>query len=355
MSSSTSRTNSTNKNIETRGGIENFERKVSRMLLFFFPTFIVIIYFVFRETDFKILLRKIDLKYVFVLLALMVIAWLLSTVKFILVVKLTRGKISFRRALDIVLAGIFGSNITPFYTGGIASQTYFLVKFAESIGRSTAISVIYFILTLTVSFIFAIILIFIPHGFITGLRSDFAYSVAIIVIAWSGIALFFMKFPQKAKFLIKLFIRVVLKRQPDLVKLDKGLNDFSEGLRYFFSQNKLQLLLILFVSFLTQLTSMFLTPAAFLVLGIPFPFKEVFITQIAVQFTASIGFTPGGIGIIEGAYAGLFYPFASASIALLTFVYRLAYFYIPTIVGAFFFYKLLREERSAFKASVETK
>jgi uncharacterized protein (TIRG00374 family) len=96
---------------------------------------------------------------------------------------------------------------------------------------------------------------------------------------------------------------------------------------------------------LTQTVSILITPASFLVLGIPFSFREIFVTQIAVQFTTSIGFTPGGIGIIESAYAGLFYPFAKDSIALLTFISRLAYFYIPAIIGVFFFYKLLREER----------
>jgi uncharacterized membrane protein YbhN (UPF0104 family) len=41
----------------------------------------------------------------------------------------------------------------------------------------------------------------------------------------------------------------------------------------------------------------------------------------------------------------MFYPFAKDSIALLTFISRLAYFYVPALVGLFFFSKLLREER----------
>ena len=335
-----------NKNAQSsKGGIENFERKVSQMLLFFIPTFAIIIYFIFRETDFHALIRRINVNYLLLLIALMIFAWFLNTIKFFFVVRFAKGNVSFKKAFEIVLATIFGANITPFYTGGIASQTYFLTKFAETIGRSIAISVLFLILTLIVSLIFALILIFIPHGFITGLRSGFIYGIASIIVAWSLIAFFFMKFPRKAKTLINFFFKIFLKRPPDSVKLDKGLNDFSQGLNYFFSQNKLLLLFIVILSILTQTVSILITPASFLVLGIPFSFKEIFVTQIAVQFTTSISFTPGGIGIIESAYAGLFYPFAKDSIALLTFISRLAYFYIPAIIGVFFFSKLLREEK----------
>ena len=334
-----------NKDKTSKGGIENFEKRVSQMLLFFIPTFIIIIYFIFRETDFKGLIRRINMNYLFLLIALMVFTWLLNAVKFFFVVRFAKGRITFSKAFEIVLAGIFGANITPFYTGGIATQTYFLAKFAETIGRSIAISVLFLILTLIVSLIFAIILIFIPHGFITGLRSGFIYGIAGIMVAWSLIAFFFMKFPQKAKTSINFFFKIFLKRPPDSVKLDKGLTGFSQGLNYFFSQNKLLLFFIVILSILTQIVSILITPVSFLVLGIPFSFKEVFVTQIAVQFTTSIGFTPGGIGIIETAYAGLFYPFAKNSIAQLTFISRITYFYLPALVGVFFFYKLLREER----------
>lgn len=334
------------KNSKTsKGGIENFEKKVSQMLLFFIPTFIIIIYFIFRETDFDVLIRRINVNYLLLLIALMVLVWLFNSIKFILVVKLTKSSISFKKSFEIVLASIFGANITPFYTGGVATQTYFLTKFAETLGRSTAISVIFFILTLIVAVIFALILFFVPHGFVTGLRNDFIYIIAGLVVGWSAVAFFFMKFPQKAKSLITLFIRTFLKRPPDIVKLDKGINEFSEGLRYFFSQNKLLLLLVVLFSIATQTLSFLITPVSFLTLGISFSFNEVFITQIAVQLTASMGFTPGGIGIIETAYAGMFYPFAKNSIAQLTFLYRLAYFYVPALVGVFFFSKLLREER----------
>jgi uncharacterized protein (TIRG00374 family) len=329
----------------SKGGIENFERRVSQMLLFFIPTFIIIIYFIFRETDFKDLIRRLNIRYLLLLIALMVLVWLFSAVKFILVVKLTKSSISFKKAFEIVLAGIFGSNITPFYTGGIATQTYFLTKFAETLGMSTAISVIFFILTLIVAVIFSVILLFVPHGFVTGLRSGFIYGIAGLVVGWSIVALFFMKFPKKAKSLISFFFKIFLKRPPNVYKLDKTLDEFSLGLNYFFSQNKVLLLLVVLFSVATQTLSFLITPVSLKVLGIPFSFNEVFITQIAVQFTASAGFTPGGIGVIETAYAGMFYPFAKNAIAQLTFLYRLAYFYVPALVGVFFFSKLLREEK----------
>jgi uncharacterized protein (TIRG00374 family) len=99
------------------------------------------------------------------------------------------------------------------------------------------------------------------------------------------------------------------------------------------------------VSFLAQLFTILLVPFSFFALGLHFNFREVFLTAIALQLTISVGITPGGIGIIESAFAGFFYPLTHGFTALLILLYRVASFYIPTLVGALFFFKLLREGR----------
>lgn len=344
---------------EKKGGIENLEKRISQTTLLVLLTIIVIVFFIFRETDFNGLIHRINLFYLLLLILCLFAVWFFNGLKLYLVVKLSGGKIRFRKSIEIMFASIFGSNITPFYSGAIPTQVYFLSKFAESVGRSTAISVIYMILTLIVYLVFSVILLITPHQFISGGRNTFFMSLAIFVFVFSFFAFFFMKYPKKIKRVIEFVSKKIAKEKFDPSSLEHSIDEFSEGLALFFSTNKLLAIATLFIAFVSQSFFLMLTPLSFKALTISAPFKEIILTQIAMQFTTSIGATPGGIGIMDAAFAAFFQPLAPHTIAQLTFLYRMISFYIPTFIGGLFFYKLLREEKAlrkeAEKAKIETK
>jgi len=338
---------------EKKGGIENLEKRISQTTLLVLLTIIVIVFFIFRETDFNSLIHRINLFYLLLLTLCLFAVWFFNGVKLYLVVKLSGGKIRFRKSIEIMFASIFGSNITPFYSGAIPTQVYFLSKFAESVGRSTAISVIYMILTLIVYLVFSVILLITPHQFISGGRNAFFMSLAIFVFVFSFFAFFFMKYPKKIKRVIEFVSKKIAKEKFDPSSLEHSIDEFSEGLALFFSTNKLLAIATLFIAFVSQSFFLMLTPLSFKALSISAPFKEIILTQIAMQFTTSIGATPGGIGIMDAAFAAFFKPLAPHTIAQLTFLYRMISFYIPTFMGGLFFYKLLREEK-AFQQQIKS-
>ncbi len=330
-----------------KSGIDNIEKRLSQTVLLVLLTFAGIFFFLFRETNLRDFIHRLNPFYLFLLFLFLLLVWLFDSIKFYLVVKLSGGKISFFRSFEIVLASIFGSNITPFYSGGIPTQVYFLSKFAESVGKATAISVLYMILTLIVYLVFSVILIFVPHGFITGVRKDFFMSLAVVVFVFSFFAFFFMRFPKKAKVIIRFISKKVSPDKFDPSGLEKSIDDFSRGLSLFFSKNKFLAFLSVVVAFAAQTSFLFLTPLSFKALNLHLSLKEVLLSQIAMQFTTSIGATPGGIGIMDAAFAAFFKPFVPQSIAQLTLLYRLVSFYIPTLVGGLYFYKLMREKKKA--------
>ena len=334
---------------EKKGGIENLEKRISQSTLLVLLTIVVIVFFIFRETNFKNLIHRINLFYLFLLILCLFAVWFFNGVKLYLVVKLSGGKIRFQKSVEIMFASIFGSNITPFYSGAIPTQVYFLSKFAESVGRSTAISVVYMILTLIVYLVFSVILIVTPHQFISGGRNTFFMSLAIFVFVFSFFTFFFMKYPQKIKRVIEFVSKKIASEKFDPSSLEHSIDEFSEGLALFFSTNKLLAVVTLFIAFVSQSFFLMLTPLSFKALSISAPLREVILTQIAMQFTTSIGATPGGIGIMDAAFAAFFKPLAPHAIAQLTFLYRMVSFYIPTLVGGLFFYKLLREEKALHK------
>ena len=330
---------------DNRSSIEHIERRVAQALLFLIPSIFIIFLLVFRETNFKAFFETLNYKYLLYLIILMFVVWLLDVLRFSLIISFSHSKLSFKRSFEIILASFFGANVTPFYSGGIATQIYFLSKLSQTVGKSTAISVIYMILTLIVYLIFSLILLFTPHSFITGLREDFFMGLAIFVFVLSFLAFFFMLYPKKAEKIVdKLSMRFSLgdkKRE----KIRVSIEEFSEGLKFFFTQNKFFIALTILITFVSQTLFFLFTPVSFMALSIPFSFKEVMLTQIAMQFTTSIGATPGGIGIVESAFAAFFHPLAGGKTAQLTLLWRSISFYIPTIVGSFFFYKLLHEKK----------
>ena len=330
---------------QARGGIENFDKRLSQLLLFAVPTLILIIALIFREVDLKDLPKLINLKGILYITLTLLFIWVFNAIKMLSVVRIMQGSISFYKSFQVVLAAVFGANITPFYSGGALTQTYFLTKHSKNIGKSSAVSVMYLILSLMISIVFCIIFIVSPHQFITGVRGNFFLGLVIFVLLLSVIIILLIKFPKNAKALIEKIYKKIAKKNINDEKLNETLFQFSEGFELLFRNNSKLMLLALISAFASQFLNICLTPLSFYALHIPFRFSEIFLTQIAMQFTVSLGASPGGIGVIEGAFAGFFYLLAPEKIALLTFVYRLTSFYIPTFVGSFFFWLLLKEER----------
>lgn len=327
------------------GGISHFQKRIKEVLLLAFITFLALSFFISRNVISSASLFHLNMRWLIAILICILIVWLLDTVKFIFIARLSNVHVTRKKSFEIVLASIFASNITPYYSGSMASQIYFLARFGQSVGVSTAISAVYLILSLIVSLIFCMIFVLSPHSFISGVRGNFYFGLVVFVFLFSFFALFSMFFPDKLKMFINRVMKLLHRKPLQEEKAMKVIDEFSSGLRYFLSQNKLLLLLVIVVSFLAQFFSILLVPLSFAALGINFNFYGVFLTQVAMQFGASVGITPGGIGIIESIFAAFFYPLAHNFTASLALLYRVASFYLPSIVGAFFFFKLLGEPK----------
>lgn len=327
-----------------KGGIKNFEKNLSQVPLFAVPTLLILIAFIFREVKLKEIPQIINpFGFLYILLVL-ILVWVFNALKMKLVVQIMGEDISFKTSFQIVLAAVFGANITPFFTGGALSQVYFLSKECKSIGKSSAVTFVYVILSAIISIIFCIIFLLIPHHFLTGLRGGFFIGLIALVLFLSSIAIILIRIPNKTGNFIERVYLSITKKEINKEKLWKIIKEFDEGFNLLIKGGAKRIILLLIVSFVSQLFYILLAPLSFYALNIPFSFPKILLTQIALLYAASLGFSPGGIGVIEGTFAGFFFPYAMGKIALLTFVYRIFSFYIPTIVGTIFFYKLLKKD-----------
>ncbi|BAL81588.1 lysylphosphatidylglycerol synthase transmembrane domain-containing protein [Caldisericum exile] len=320
-------------------GTRSIEKTLRRVLLLSIITFGVLIYLIFRNISLKELVNSLKPAWFLLLFMNTGVVVLMNGVKFKALVKSLKSDISYIDSLKIVLSSVFASNITPYYSGGIATQMYLLKKIKNDFNASTLVSISYTILTVIVSLIFAIIFFILPHPFLKGIRGSFLISVIALAFALSGLALFFMANPEKTKNFIKFIIRK-FNLKFDEIQILLEVDAFSEGLK-FMLKNPLNLMKLVLISFISQLLYEMIGLTSLKAIGINFDFYEAFLTQIASNFIATVGITPGGMGIVEGSYLLLFVPISHHFAPLQTFLFRMFSYYIPSLIGAFVFYRTL--------------
>lgn len=325
--------------MEESRSIKSFNVLLRRVLLLSLLTLCILVYFIFSNIKFDELLTQINMFWFFILVLNMISVFLVNGLKLKMIVKLANGYIDYRSSLRVVLSSVFASNITPYYSGGIAVQVYLLRKFSKNLGESTLISASYLILTVIVSIIFAILFLLIPHEFLAGLRKNFFYGIIILFFILSSLALFFMKFPNYAKGAIK-FLSKRFNIKVDEERIDMEFNSFSNGLNLML-RNPVLLLILILISFLSQLLNELIGLSSLKMIDLSFNIREAFLTQIASQFASTTSFTPGGIGVVEGIYSVFFLPIAKNYTPMLTFLFRMFSFYIPSIIGGVVFYKTI--------------
>lgn len=327
-------------------GTHKIEKSIRQVLLLSIITFVVLLYLIFKNISLEELLSRLDPIWFALLFVNTGVVILLNGLKFKALVRSLQSDIDYIDSLKIVLSSVFASNITPYYSGGIITQIYLLKKLKSEFNSSTLVSISYTILTVIVSLIFAVIFFLLPHPFLKGIRGTFLLSIIALAFALSSLALFLMANPDKTKKLVK-FIVNKLHLRVDETQVVLEVDAFSDGLK-FMLRKPLNLLKLVIISFTSQLLYEMIGLTSLKAIGVRFNFYEAFLTQIASNFIATVGITPGGMGIIEGSYLLLFLPIARHFAPLQTFLFRMFSYYIPSLIGAFIFYKTLGTFYSEF-------
>ncbi len=93
---------------------------------------------------------RLEWHFLAAMLVLAAVKWLVDSWRLQLVVCAAGARISRLRSFQLLIASMFGANVTPFFVGGLATQVYFLSLSSASPGPSVAIAAIYAILNLVV-------------------------------------------------------------------------------------------------------------------------------------------------------------------------------------------------------------
>ena len=326
----------------SHGPLPALARRIRNALLFLVPTLAITVVLTVRGSGARATWNSLVWPAVLGLVALTGIKWVVDTSRFRDIVRVCGGGVSFWRGFEIFLASIFGSNITPLYVGGIATQAYFLSRFELGVGRSVAIGSIYVLLNLVVNALFSLAILASPSPLMAAGRSSVLARMALVVFLVTVGVVLAVRFRAG----VEHAVRRVLRTHPAAVeRVISGLDDFYDGFRLFSKSGPVLAVRVFLLSLLSQVLSLIYAPLAFRALGMTdTPAWQLLLTQAGVQFTNGIGVTPGGMGIIEGVFALFFGPFAQEQTAAVTLVWRVWTYYIPSIIGAIFFFVLLRRQ-----------
>jgi uncharacterized protein (TIRG00374 family) len=334
--------------VVSRGPLPALGRRIRNALLFLVPTLAVGVVLTVRRSGARAAWSSLVWPAVGGLAVLTAAKWLVDISRFRQIVRVCGGGVSFWRGLEVFLASIFGSNITPLYAGGIATQVYFLTQFALGVGRSAAIGSIYALLNLVVNALFSLAILASPSLVTATKRSSALVGTALVMFLVTVALVVAVRFRTG----VERAVRNLLRTRPAAVeRVVSALDDFRDGFRLFAKSGPALVVQVLLLSLLSQALSLLYAPLAFRALGmLDTPAWQLVLTQAGVQFTNSVGVTPGGIGIIDGVFALFFGPFAREQTAAVALVWRAWTYYIPTITGAVFFVLLRRQPQQPIQS-----
>lgn len=274
---------------------------------------------------------------------------------------LTPGKISLFKFFKFYMAGTFINNITPsFGTAGEPIKAMFLgkesgINKAECFAGVVSARMLNMFPFITIGMLGAWLMFSNPRielGFWTVFGLIFSLALAFLIF---GLVIYFYMRKDKLSSFIHSCIRFLapfiglVKKGFDhtayVSAVDESINSFHGGLRDI-HQDRSGLAKATLFSYLGWVFDILAIYMIFLSIGE----NHIHISVLIISYTISMIsgwlplFLPGGLGIVDGTMALLFYyggvPWETAVLA--TLLYRLASYWFNTILGAIYFWALLK-------------
>ncbi|MCX9084904.1 MAG: flippase-like domain-containing protein [Candidatus Methanoperedens sp.] len=274
---------------------------------------------------------------------------------------LTPGKISLYKLFKFYMAGTFINNITPsFGTAGEPVKAMFLGKEtgknkAECFAGIVSVRMLNMFPFLTIGMLGAWLMFSNPKielGLWT--MAGLIFSVGLAFSMFGLIIYFYMRKDKLSSFIhstiryLAPFIGLIKKgfeHSSYVAAVDISINSFHGGLRNI-HQDRFGLAKAALFSYLGWVFDILSIYMIFLSIGE----NNIHISTLIISYTISMIsgwlplFLPGGLGIVDGTMALLFYyggtPWEIAVLA--TLLYRLVSYWFNTILGAFYFWVLLK-------------
>jgi len=264
--------------------------------------------------------------------------WASETLRYKLIIKAVGKKLSYGKTAKSILGAAFTGAVTPYRSGSLPTQVFFLTRYGLTGGEATAISLTGGAISLLVMTVAMPIVLVLS---LSKIHVSLGMSTVIICIAVFAffafmVAVYSMRDPGRVSRILRRITPRFMKRKPKYERfeerLTKGMEDFSRSLRTLAKARKSLLVAILLLTIVFWFAGAFVASWILRGLGYPQYFWKALLGQMLV--TSILPFTPvpGESGVAEVAFAGVFSMFiAKNTLALVTMTWRFFMLYLPMI------------------------
>jgi hypothetical protein len=331
------------------------QRKIKKGLKYSLLVSVIALGLLFSLTINEDTLMKIKrVNSVYLLLAIVInfLMWVVGGLRIKLISNALGEKISLKFAIKNFLVGAFISNITPFASGGGPIQVLLLHRKGLSLGKSSTVIIVQFVMRLLFFSILSPLFFFLFSDLIDpGMIPEEIFDLLIIFsLSISAIIIYFIWKPDKVKVLTERlrnlkFLQGLMKSKKANQLIDRlyqEMEDFHESLWQLTKYKKSSLLLAAFFTIIFWVLFFIIAPVILLGLGVKPYFFRSFIVQTIFYLIIPYMPTPGASGAAEFGFATLFSSFVPSSlVGLLAIVWRFLTFYLVIIFGGVILFRMI--------------
>ncbi|TDX49192.1 lysylphosphatidylglycerol synthase transmembrane domain-containing protein [Orenia marismortui] len=297
-------------------------------------------------------IKKLNHFYLLLAIVVNILMWVVGGLRIKLIANALEEEISLKFAVQTFLVGAFVSNVTPFASGGGPFQVLLLHRKGISLGKSSTVIIVQFVLRLLFFSFLSPLFFFLFSDLINPgiIPSSIFNSLIIISLVISAIIVYFIWQPDKIKVIAKSlkklnFLKVLMKSERAnslLDKLYKEMEEFHDSLWELTKYKKTSLIWAAFFTVVFWVLFFIIAPIILLGLGAKPFFVQAFVTQTIFYLILPYIPTPGGSGVAEFGFATLFSSFVPAGlIGLLAILWRFLTFYLVIIIGGIILFKMI--------------
>ena len=202
---------------------------------------LIILYFILKDDFSRIVkaLINVDLKWLLLAFAFIVIYWLLRALSLFIITKEYSKKLKFKRIFALTLITQFFNGVTPFSTGGQPMEVYYLSKSGIRASRGTNIIIQNFVFYQTALILHGIIAIVLNYKFHFFKEVPLLRELTLIgfmINTLVGIGLLFISFSTKFNKMIANIliwfghkIKIIKNKEESITKWQERLDEFHES------------------------------------------------------------------------------------------------------------------------------
>lgn len=294
-------------------------------------------------------LRKIRPEYGLLAGVLMVIYWGLNGLRFQILVKGLKEKVSFWTSLKAFMANLFLGAVTPFQTGGGPLQIYILNRAGIPLGKAFSACLMGAMLTIF-SLVGSTILVFLFRrdlSVMSGRLMGAVFSV-ISLIFLLALALFALSILKMTllKVIIGRSLNFLTRGRTSLThRVMNGLDQYSESMSIYGKAQKGTLVIAGLLT-LASISTLGLIASAILGgLNIKHDVSGVFFLQFILNFIVYFSPTPGGSGVAEFANYEMMENLTESMVEIYTLIWRFFTYFLGIGIGGLITLGLFRKEK----------